>query len=120
MDLQICRQALPAAAAYPCISFDYAQQDHLPSDPLQPGPLYFLVPKKLGLFGFCCEGLTRQMNFLIDEAHLISKGRMLSCPTCIISLSIMDSVRLMLTSTVTTVRARIRTDSYSAYVFTDL
>lgn len=55
-------------------SFDYAQQVHLPSDPLQPGPIYFLVPRKLGLFGVCCEGVPRQVNFLIDEAHLISKG----------------------------------------------
>ena len=55
-------------------SFDYAQQVHLPSNPLQPGPMYFLVPRKVGLFGVCCEGLPKQMNFLIDEAHLISKG----------------------------------------------
>ena len=55
-------------------SFNYAQQVHLPSDPLQPGPIYFLVPRKVGLFGVCCEGLPKQVNFLIDEAHLISKG----------------------------------------------
>lgn len=55
-------------------SFDYAQQVHLPSNPLQPGPIYFLVPRKYGLFGVCCEGLPRQVNFLVDEAHLISKG----------------------------------------------
>ena len=55
-------------------SFDYAQQVHLPSDPLQPGPIYFLVPRKVGLFGVCCEGVPKQVNFLIDEAHLISKG----------------------------------------------
>ena len=55
-------------------SFEYAQQVHLPSDPMQPGPLYFLVPRKCGIFGVCCEGLPRQMNFLVDEAHLISKG----------------------------------------------
>ena len=55
-------------------SFDYAQQVHLPSDPVQPGPLYFLVPRKCGIFGVCCEGLPRQMNFLVDEAHLISKA----------------------------------------------
>jgi len=55
-------------------SFDYAQQVHLPSNPLQPGLFYFLVPRKCGLFGVCCEGLPRQVNFLIDEAHLISKG----------------------------------------------
>ena len=55
-------------------SFDYAQQVHLPSDPLQPGPICFLVPQNVGLFGVCCEGLPKQVNFLIDEAHLISKG----------------------------------------------
>jgi hypothetical protein len=55
-------------------SFDYAQQVHLPSNPLQPGPIFFLVPRKIGLFGVCCEGLPRQVNFLIDEARLISKG----------------------------------------------
>ncbi|KAI0226960.1 hypothetical protein LSAT2_022574, partial [Lamellibrachia satsuma] len=43
-------------------------------DPLQPGPIYFLVPRKVGLFGVCCEGVPKQVNFLIDESHLISKG----------------------------------------------
>ena len=28
-------------------SFDYAQQIHLPSDPMLPGPLYFLVPQEV-------------------------------------------------------------------------
>ena len=55
-------------------NYDYAQQVHLPSDPLQPGPISFLVPRKVGLFGVCCEGVAKQVNFLIDEAHLISKG----------------------------------------------
>ncbi|KAI2645389.1 Sulfide:quinone oxidoreductase, mitochondrial [Labeo rohita] len=55
-------------------SFDYAQQVHLPSNSLQPGPIYFLVPRKYGLFGVRCGGLPRQVNFLVDEAHLISKG----------------------------------------------
>ncbi|ELU18246.1 hypothetical protein CAPTEDRAFT_210717 [Capitella teleta] len=43
-------------------------------DSFQPGPIFFLVPRKTGLFGVCCKGLPRQVNFLIDEAHLISKG----------------------------------------------
>jgi len=55
-------------------SFDFAQQVHLPSNPQQPGPIYFLVPRKCALFGVCCEGMPRQVNFLIDEAHFISKG----------------------------------------------
>ena len=55
-------------------SFDYAQQVHMSSNPMQPGPLYFLVPRKCGLFGVCCEAIPKQINFLIDEAHLVSKG----------------------------------------------
>ena len=31
------------------ISFDFAQQMHYPSDPLQPGPIYFKTPRKCGL-----------------------------------------------------------------------
>lgn len=55
-------------------SFDFAQQVHIPSDPLQPGPVYFLVPRKCGLFGINCEGLPQQVNYLIDEAASSSKG----------------------------------------------
>ena len=42
-------------------SFDYAQQVHLPSDQLQPGPIYFLVYLKIGLFGVCCEGISKHV-----------------------------------------------------------
>ena len=44
-------------------SFDYAQQVHYPSDPLQPGPIYFLTPRKCTVFGVACEALPRQINF---------------------------------------------------------
>ncbi|KAK1901239.1 40S ribosomal protein S1 [Dissostichus eleginoides] len=54
-------------------TFDYAQQVHYPSDPLQPGPIYFLVPRKCGVFGVCSEGVPQQVNYLIDEAHCSSK-----------------------------------------------
>ena len=55
-------------------SFDYAQMVYFPSDPLQPGPIYFLTPRKGSVFGVHCEGLPRQMNFLIDEAGDCGKG----------------------------------------------
>ena len=55
-------------------SFDYAQQVHLPSNPMQPGPIYFKVPRKVGIFGVCCESLPRQVNFVIDEASSAGKG----------------------------------------------
>ena len=60
-------------------SFDYAQQVHYSSDPLQPGLMYFLCPRKCGIFGVCCEAVPQQVNFLIDEAHSCSKGRSKQC-----------------------------------------
>lgn len=36
--------------------------------------MYFLCPRKVGIFGVCCEGLPQQVNFLIDESHNVSKG----------------------------------------------
>ena len=55
-------------------SYDYAQQLHYPSDPSQAGPVYFKTPRKCALFGVCCEGIPRQVNFLIDESVLTGKG----------------------------------------------
>ncbi|XP_047242435.1 uncharacterized protein LOC124881001 [Girardinichthys multiradiatus] len=55
-------------------SFDFAQQMHFPSNPLQPGPMYFLTPRKCGLFGVSCEGLQKQVNFLIDKGMSSGKG----------------------------------------------
>ena len=56
-------------------SFDYAQQMHIPSNPQQPGPIYFKTPRKCGLFGICCEGIPRQLHYLIDEAIVnVGKG----------------------------------------------
>ena len=56
------------------LSFDYAQQVHLPLFPMQPGPLYFLVPRKVGIFGVCMEGIPLQVNYLIDESHCSSNA----------------------------------------------
>ena len=36
-------------------SFDFAQQIHVPSNPMQPGPVYFKTPRKCGIFGVMCE-----------------------------------------------------------------
>jgi CRISPR/Cas system CMR subunit Cmr6 (Cas7 group RAMP superfamily) len=47
-------------------SFDMAQQVHYPSDPLQPGPIYFLTPRKCAVFGICCEAIPRQ-GLLFDR-----------------------------------------------------
>ncbi|ELT95744.1 hypothetical protein CAPTEDRAFT_214547 [Capitella teleta] len=55
-------------------SFDFAQQVMYPSNPLQPGPIYFMVPKRCGLFGVHSEGANRQHNYMIDEAVSVGKG----------------------------------------------
>lgn len=55
-------------------SFDFAQQVHFPSDPLQPGPIYFKCPRKCGLFGVASEAFPKQVNFLMDESVNTGKG----------------------------------------------
>ena len=49
-------------------SFDFVQQVHYPSNPLHPGPIYFLTPRKAAIFGVCSEVIHWQVNFVIDEA----------------------------------------------------
>ena len=41
---------------------------------MQPGPVYFLTPRKCSIFGVCCEALPRQVNFLVDKAINTGKG----------------------------------------------
>ena len=55
-------------------SFDFAQQIHIPSNPMQPGPIYFKTPRKCGIFGVMCEAIPRQVNYLIDETSDVGKG----------------------------------------------
>ena len=62
-------------------SFDFAQQVHYPSNPLQPGPIFFKTPRKCALFGVCCEAFPKQVNFLLDECVQTGKGA-----NCVISL----------------------------------
>ncbi|XP_070210181.1 uncharacterized protein [Littorina saxatilis] len=61
----------PIAVHY---SFEFAQQVHLPSNAAQPGPMYFLVPRKCAIFGVNCEAIPQQVNFLVDESVNCSKG----------------------------------------------
>ena len=55
-------------------SFDFAQQIHIPSNPMQLGPIYFKTPRKCGIFGVMCEAVPQQVNYLIDEANDVGKG----------------------------------------------
>ncbi len=56
------------------LSFDYAQQIHIPTQPQQPGPLYFLVPYKVQIFGIMNDTDRTQLNYLIPEAVAVDKG----------------------------------------------
>ena len=55
-------------------SFDYCQQVSLPYSSQQRGTFYFRTPRKVQVFGVCCEPLSRQVFFLIDEAQQAGKG----------------------------------------------
>ena len=55
-------------------SFDFTQQVHIPNSPCQPDPVYFLTPRKWGIFGVCCESLPQQENYLTDKGAASSKG----------------------------------------------
>ena len=59
---------------YTSLSIITHLQVHYPSNPLQPGPIYFLTPRKCGIFGVCCEGIPLQLNYLIDESVDCGKG----------------------------------------------
>jgi len=72
---QSLRPHAPCSSMGPChYSFDFAEQVHLPHGPLQPAPMYFLCPRKVGIFGVCSEDVAKQINFLNDEVHCTSKG----------------------------------------------
>jgi len=55
-------------------SWDFAQQIHYPSDPFQPGPIYFKTPRKCGIFGLTNDAINIQYNYLIDEIVNTRKG----------------------------------------------
>ena len=55
-------------------SFDFAQQVHYPSNAAQPGLVYFMTARKCAIFGACCEGFPKQVNYLVGECVNRSKG----------------------------------------------
>ena len=91
-------------------SFDYAQQVHLPSHPLQPGPIYFLVPQKVGLFGVCCERVPKQGTSWLTKLISYWRGTMRWFRFFTISSRILVSARPKQTFTATTALDKTRTD----------
>jgi len=56
------------------ISFDFAQQIHLPFDSQQVGPIYFLTGYKVALFGIAVEPVGKFVLYVIPEACATGKG----------------------------------------------
>ena len=75
---KLIQSAKDALHEVPCemmhLSFDYAQQVFLPNLPDQPGPIYFLTPFKVAIFGVANEAAGTQYNYLVPENMLTGKG----------------------------------------------
>jgi hypothetical protein len=55
-------------------SFDYAQQIFLPHNLQQVGPIYFLAPYKIDLFGIVIEPINHFVLYMIPELCQVGKG----------------------------------------------
>ena len=108
----------PACKSQPCsrlikahYSFDMAQQVFYPNDPQQPGPMYFLTPRKCAIFRVCCEAIPRQVNYLIDESvdTGLAREQTPSSACSITSSKYMGLESRTSTSMLTTVGVKIRT-----------
>jgi len=62
------------AAVMQHFSFHFAQQTFIHNSSQQVGPLYFLIPYKLALYGVMCGLLGKMAIYMIPEAILASKG----------------------------------------------
>lgn len=56
-----------------CVHHFHLLQVHYPCDPLQPGPMYFLTPRKCAIFGVSCEGLPRQVIIFVRQWSLCER-----------------------------------------------
>ena len=68
-------------------TFDFSQCVHIPHHSRQVGPLYFLNPRKVQLFGVAMEGVRKQLNFLIDENETMGiNGTSCKGPNSVLSM----------------------------------
>ena len=74
-------ECCPNTPVYPCskditlyYTFDFAQQLQLLYHSRQVCPIYFKNPRKVQLFGVCCDGVPYQVNYLVDEACTIGEN----------------------------------------------
>eukprot|EP00117_Sycon_ciliatum_P032491 scpid95857/ scgid25183/ len=58
----------------------------LPKTARQEGPMYFKTPRKVQVFGVCCEGIPKQINYLLDESDTIgADGKKSHNPNTVVS-----------------------------------
>ena len=68
-------------------TFDFAQNVSIPYHARQPGPIYFKTAIKVHLFSLCNEGMTKQVNYLLDESQTIGhNGKMARGLNSVISM----------------------------------
>ena len=68
-------------------TFDFAQNVCIPHHARQMGPLYFLTPRKVQVFGFRNDSASQQLNYLIDEDQTIGQdGKQTHGPNAVISM----------------------------------
>ena len=73
--------------SYAHYTFDFAQCVHIPHHARQVGPLYFKTPRKIQIFGICCDSNKKQHNYLIDEDCCIgTNGTKTHGPNSVISM----------------------------------
>ncbi|RGB23822.1 hypothetical protein C1646_773957 [Rhizophagus diaphanus] len=71
------------------ITYDWAQNVHVPYSPQQIGTLFFKSSRKVNLFGVCNTGNfphTEQTNYVIDEGEMPDDGKQEKRVNCTISL----------------------------------
>ncbi|PKC73669.1 hypothetical protein RhiirA1_437444 [Rhizophagus irregularis] len=71
------------------ITYDWAQNVHVPYSSQQVGSLFFKSPRKVHLFGVCNTGNfphTEQTNYVIDEGEMPDDGKLGKGVNCTISL----------------------------------
>ncbi|XP_065191920.1 uncharacterized protein LOC135823013 [Sycon ciliatum] len=67
-------------------TFDFAQNVFLPKTARQEGPMYFKTPRKVQVFGVCCEGIPKQINYLLDESDtIVADGKKSHNPNTVVS-----------------------------------
>ena len=55
-------------------TMDFAQAVSIPHHARQEGPLYFLTPRKIHLFGIAVEGVYKQFNYVVDEDQTMAEN----------------------------------------------